>query len=128
MRVTSSIAAAAVLVAAAAEAFAAAPAPTPVTPQLIEAATKEGKVVYYTAIDLKVAARVFCLSAMLIAVSYSSLIKRGRIANGSARSTARGAGFAIHDALLLGREPMARPPPFDVTVTKHRSSGPGAQG
>ena len=27
----------------------------PVTPQLIEAATKEGKVVYYTAIDLKVA-------------------------------------------------------------------------
>lgn len=36
-------------------AMAAPPAPTPVTPQLIEAATKEGKVVYYTAIDLKVA-------------------------------------------------------------------------
>ncbi len=35
--------------------FAAAPAPSPVTTQLIEAATKEGKVVYYTAIDLKVA-------------------------------------------------------------------------
>jgi iron(III) transport system substrate-binding protein len=31
------------------------PAATPITPQLIEAATKEGKVVYYTAIDLKVA-------------------------------------------------------------------------
>ena len=36
-------------------AIAAPPAPTPITPQLIEAATKEGKVVYYTAIDLKVA-------------------------------------------------------------------------
>lgn len=35
--------------------LAAPPAPTPVTPALIEAATKEGKVVYYTAIDLKVA-------------------------------------------------------------------------
>ena len=33
----------------------AAPQPAPVTPQLIEAATKEGKVVFYTAIDLKVA-------------------------------------------------------------------------
>jgi len=33
----------------------AAPQPTPVTPQLIEAATREGKVVFYTAIDLKVA-------------------------------------------------------------------------
>jgi len=32
----------------------AAPQPSSVTPQLIEAATKEGKVVYYTAIDLKV--------------------------------------------------------------------------
>jgi len=31
------------------------PAAAPVTPQLIEAATKEGKVIYYTAIDLKVA-------------------------------------------------------------------------
>jgi iron(III) transport system substrate-binding protein len=29
--------------------------PEPVTPQLIEAATKEGKIVYYTAIDIKVA-------------------------------------------------------------------------
>lgn len=38
----------------AAEAGAAAPAPTPVTPALIAAAKKEGKVVYYTAIDLKV--------------------------------------------------------------------------
>lgn len=37
------------------QAAAAPPAATPVTPQLIEAATKEGKVVYYTAIDLKVA-------------------------------------------------------------------------
>lgn len=35
-------------------ASAAPPAPSPVTPQLIEAATKEGKVVYYSAIDLKV--------------------------------------------------------------------------
>jgi iron(III) transport system substrate-binding protein len=34
---------------------AAPPAPAPVTPQLIEAATKEGKVVLYTAIDIKVA-------------------------------------------------------------------------
>jgi len=36
-------------------ACAAPPEPSPVTQQLIEAATKEGKVVYYTAIDLKVA-------------------------------------------------------------------------
>jgi iron(III) transport system substrate-binding protein len=37
------------------QAAAAPPAATPITPQLIEAATKEGKIVYYTAIDLKVA-------------------------------------------------------------------------
>jgi iron(III) transport system substrate-binding protein len=36
-------------------AAAAPPAPQPVTQQLVDAATKEGKVVYYTAIDLKVA-------------------------------------------------------------------------
>ena len=36
-------------------AFSAPPAPEPVTPQLIEAATKEGKIVYYTGIDIKVA-------------------------------------------------------------------------
>ncbi|MEP7030163.1 MAG: extracellular solute-binding protein, partial [Pseudolabrys sp.] len=35
-------------------AFAAPPKPEPITPQLIEAATKEGKVVFYSAIDLKV--------------------------------------------------------------------------
>jgi iron(III) transport system substrate-binding protein len=39
-------------------ALAAAPAPQPVTPQLIEAAKKEGKVVFYTAIDLAVAERI----------------------------------------------------------------------
>jgi len=33
----------------------AAPQPSPVTPDLIDAAKKEGKIVYYTAIDLKVA-------------------------------------------------------------------------
>ena len=33
----------------------AAPQPTPVTPELVEAAKKEGKIVYYTAIDIKVA-------------------------------------------------------------------------
>lgn len=37
---------------------AAAPAPTPVTPQLIEAAKKEGKVNWYTSVDLPVAERV----------------------------------------------------------------------
>ena len=36
-------------------ALAAPPAPTPITPELIAAATKEGKVTFYTAIDLKVA-------------------------------------------------------------------------
>ncbi|HEY7231557.1 MAG TPA: extracellular solute-binding protein [Pseudolabrys sp.] len=36
-------------------ALAAPPEPTPVTSQLIEAAKKEGKIVYYTAIDIKVA-------------------------------------------------------------------------
>jgi iron(III) transport system substrate-binding protein len=38
-----------------APAFAAPPAPTTVTPQLLEAATKEGKVVLYTAMELKTA-------------------------------------------------------------------------
>ena len=33
----------------------AAPQPSPVTPELVDAAKKEGKIVYYTAIDLKVA-------------------------------------------------------------------------
>src|SRR5690349_21487507 len=33
----------------------AAPQPTSLTPELIEAAKKEGKIVYYTAIDIKVA-------------------------------------------------------------------------
>ena len=36
-------------------AVAAPPAPTPITPQLIEAATKEGKVVLYTAMEIKTA-------------------------------------------------------------------------
>src|SRR5437016_11219692 len=36
----------------------AAPPASPVTPQLIEAAHKEGKVVYYTSIDLPVAERI----------------------------------------------------------------------
>jgi len=36
-------------------ATAASPAATPITPQLIEAATKEGKLAFYTAIDIKVA-------------------------------------------------------------------------
>ena len=39
-------------------AWAAAPAPTPVTPELIEAAKKEGKVSWYTAVDLPVAERI----------------------------------------------------------------------
>jgi len=39
-------------------ALAAAPAPTKVTPELIEAARKEGKVVWYTAVDLPVAERI----------------------------------------------------------------------
>ena len=39
-------------------AFAAAPAPTKVTPELIEAARKEGKVIWYTSVDLPVAERV----------------------------------------------------------------------
>src|SRR5262249_40512131 len=37
---------------------AAAPEPTVVTPQLIEAAKKEGKVIYYTSVDLPLAERV----------------------------------------------------------------------
>ena len=39
-------------------AFAAAPAPTKVTPELIEAARKEGKVAWYTSVDLPVAERI----------------------------------------------------------------------
>src|SRR2546425_12708665 len=37
---------------------AAAPPPTAITPQLIAAARKEGKVVYYTSIDLPIAERI----------------------------------------------------------------------
>src|SRR6266581_9667276 len=40
------------------EAFAAAPAASKVTPELIEAARKEGKVIWYTAVDLPVAERI----------------------------------------------------------------------
>jgi iron(III) transport system substrate-binding protein len=39
-------------------AFAAAPEPTKVTPELIEAAKKEGKAVWYTSVDLPVAERI----------------------------------------------------------------------
>ena len=39
-------------------ALASAPAPTKVTPELIEAAKKEGKVIWYTAVDLPVAERI----------------------------------------------------------------------
>jgi iron(III) transport system substrate-binding protein len=39
-------------------AFAAAPAPTKVTPELIEAARKEGKAAWYTSVDLPVAERI----------------------------------------------------------------------
>ena len=39
-------------------AFAAAPAPTKVTPELVEAARKEGKVAWYTSVDLPVAERI----------------------------------------------------------------------
>ncbi len=49
-----SLLAGALMFAFAGQASAAPPKPEPVTPQLIEAAKKEGKVVYYTAIDLKV--------------------------------------------------------------------------
>jgi iron(III) transport system substrate-binding protein len=42
----------------AAPARAAAPEPTSITPALIEAARKEGKVVFYTAVDLQVAERI----------------------------------------------------------------------
>jgi iron(III) transport system substrate-binding protein len=50
------IAVAALLTASAAQA--APPAPTPVTADLVAAATKEGKVVFYTSIDLEVAAKI----------------------------------------------------------------------
>src|SRR5436190_7183339 len=40
------------------KAYAAAPAPSKVTPELIEAAKKEGKVIWYTAVDLPVAERI----------------------------------------------------------------------
>ena len=42
----------------AAPARAAAPPATAITPQLIEAARKEGKVIYYTSIDLPIAERI----------------------------------------------------------------------
>ena len=50
----------------------AAPQPTPLTPELIEAAKKEGKIVYYTAIDIKVAQS---LAKALSRISLASLFK-----------------------------------------------------
>src|ERR1700756_2800375 len=41
-----------------AKVLAAAPPPTAITPQLVEAAKKEGRVVYYTSIDLPIAERI----------------------------------------------------------------------
>src|SRR6266550_5857136 len=41
-----------------AKVLAAAPPATAITPQLIEAARKEGKVIYYTSIDLPIAERI----------------------------------------------------------------------
>src|SRR5215813_9893239 len=41
-----------------AKVLAAAPPATAITPQLIEAAKKEGKVIYYTSVDLPIAERV----------------------------------------------------------------------
>jgi iron(III) transport system substrate-binding protein len=43
---------------AATQAFAAPPEPTSITPELVEAAKKEGTVVYYTAVDVRVAEKV----------------------------------------------------------------------
>jgi iron(III) transport system substrate-binding protein len=47
-----------ILLVAAGTSQAAAPAPTPVTPELLAAARKEGKVVWYTAVDVQVAEKV----------------------------------------------------------------------
>src|SRR5262245_3799362 len=54
----STAAATASAVASVASVVSAAPAASTVTPQLIEAANKEGKVVFYTSIDLPVAERI----------------------------------------------------------------------
>ena len=54
----SAIAAALLGIVAAGTASAAPPEPMSITPQLIEAAKKEGTVVYYTAVDVKVAEKV----------------------------------------------------------------------
>jgi iron(III) transport system substrate-binding protein len=54
----SSAAVAAVALIAPARVLAAAPPPVAITPQLIEAARKEGKVIYYTSIDLPIAERI----------------------------------------------------------------------
>src|SRR5438046_1908044 len=53
-------------------ALAAAPAPTKVMPELIEAARKEGKVIWYTAVDLPVAERI----AKAFEAKYSGIAMR----------------------------------------------------
>jgi iron(III) transport system substrate-binding protein len=53
-----SAAAAAASLTPSAKVLAAAPPPTAITPQLIDAARKEGKIVYYTSIDLPIAERI----------------------------------------------------------------------
>src|SRR5256886_6614478 len=56
LRASSAVAAAALVPSA--RVLAAAPPATSITPQLIEAAKKEGKVIYYTSIDLPIAERI----------------------------------------------------------------------
>ena len=57
-RMLAGVSAAAALSSLSGHVFAAAPAPTKVTPELIAAAQKEGKVVWYTAVDLPVAEKI----------------------------------------------------------------------
>src|SRR5438094_2760474 len=57
LKASSAVAAAGALVTPA-KVLAAAPPATAITPQLIEAAKKEGKVIYYTSIDLPIAERI----------------------------------------------------------------------
>src|SRR5438093_7282988 len=57
LKASSAVAAAGALVTPA-KVLAAAPPATAITPQLIEAAKKEGKVIYYTSVDLPIAERI----------------------------------------------------------------------
>ena len=81
---------------------AAGPAPDKVTPELIEAAKKEGKAIWYTAVDLPVAERI----AKAFEAKYPGIAMRVERSGGSVSHTeAPGANLSPGDAVIRSCAP-----------------------